>query len=130
MAVEVLDQGFNVIGANVEYTFAQKFGIFGRYGYGSYNNTAFGDIKPNYWMAGVGFRDLFTRGALAGIAVGQPFIANQIGNSTQTNYEAFYNYPFSRNIQITPTIQVIQNAGNQSSNGTILTGTLRTVFSF
>lgn len=60
----------------------------------------------------------------------EPFIANQIGNSTQTNYEAFYNYPFSRNIQITPTIQVIQNAGNQSSNGTILTGTLRTVFSF
>lgn len=127
---EVLNQRFDVIGANVEYTFAQNWGIFGRYGYGSYNDTAFGDIKPNYWMAGVAFRDLFTRGALAGVAVGQPFIANQIGNSTQTNYEAFYNYPFSRNIQITPTIQVIQNAGNQSSNGTIFTGTLRTVFSF
>ncbi|MEH2315895.1 iron uptake porin [Nostoc sp.] len=127
---EVFNQRFDVIGANVEFTLSQKFGIFGRYGYASYNDTAFGDIKPNYWMGGIGMRDLFTRGALAGIAVGQPFIANEIGNSTQTNFEAFYNYPFSRNIQITPTIQVINNAGNQESNGTIVTGTLRTVFSF
>jgi hypothetical protein len=57
-------------------------------------------------------------------------LAVSIGPDIQTNYEAFYNYPFSRNIQITPTIQVIDNAGNQGSNGTILTGTLRTVFSF
>lgn len=127
---EVFAKRFDVIGANVELTLSQKFGIFGRYGYGSYNDTAFGDIKPNYWMAGIAMRDLFTRGALAGIAVGQPFIVNQIGDSTQTNYEAFYNYPFSRNIQITPTIQVIDHAGNQGSNGTIFTGTLRTVFSF
>ncbi|MBD2336085.1 carbohydrate porin [Calothrix sp. FACHB-156] len=127
---ELFDKRFDVIGANVELTLNQRFGIFGRYGYGSYNDTVFGDIKPNYWMAGIAMRDLFTRGALAGIAVGQPFIVNQIGNSTQTNYEAFYNYPFSRNIQITPTIQVIDSAGNQGSNGTIFTGTLRTVFSF
>lgn len=127
---EVFNKRFDVIGANIELTLAGKFGIFGRYGYGSYTDTAFGDIKPNYWMAGIAMRDLFTRGALAGVAVGQPFIANQIGNSTQTNYEAFYNYPFSRNIQVTPTIQLIDHAGNQGSNGTIITGTLRTVFSF
>jgi porin len=127
---ELIDNRFDVIGANVELTLGQKFGIFGRYGYGSFNDTVFGDIKPNYWMAGIGFRDLLARGALAGVAVGQPFIANEIGNSTQTNYEAFYNYPLSRNVQITPTIQVISNPGNQESNGTIYTGTLRTVFSF
>jgi porin len=127
---EIIDQRFDVFGVNAELTLAQKFGVFGRYGYGNYSGTDFGDIKPNYWMAGIAMRDLFTRGALAGVAVGQPFIVNQIGNSTQTNYEAFYNYPFSRNIQVTPTFQVIQNAGNQSSNGTIYTGTLRTVFSF
>lgn len=127
---EVFDNHFDVIGANVELTLANKFGIFGRYGYSSYNNTNFGDINPNYWMAGIALRDLFTRGALAGIAVGQPFIASEIGDSTQTNYEAFYNYPLNRNIQITPTFQVIENAANQDSNGTIFTGTLRTVFSF
>ncbi len=126
----VFDNRFDVFGVNAELTLGQKFGIFGRYGYGNYNDTAFGDIRPNYWMAGVAMRDLFTRGALAGIAIGQPFVANQIGNSTQTNFEAFYNYPFSRNIQVTPTIQVINHAGNIESNDTIVTGTLRTVFSF
>ncbi|MFH7024177.1 MAG: iron uptake porin [Heteroscytonema crispum UTEX LB 1556] len=127
---ELFTNRYDVFGVNVELTLAQKFGIFGRYGYGSYDNTAFGDIKPNYWMAGIGVRDLFTRGSLAGIAVGQPFVVNQIGDSTQTNFEAFYNYPFSRNIQVTPTVQVINHAGNEQSNGTIWSGTLRTVFSF
>ncbi|KAB8330186.1 S-layer protein [Scytonema tolypothrichoides VB-61278] len=127
---ELFKNRFDSYGVNVELTLAQKFGIFGRYGYGNFDNTDFGDIKPNYWMAGVGVRDLFTPGALAGVAVGQPFVVNQIGNSTQTNFEAFYNFPFSREIQVTPSIQVITHAGNQESNGTIVTGTLRTVFSF
>lgn len=127
---ELFNNRFDAFGVNAELTLAQKFGIFGRYGYGNFDNTTYGDIKPNYWMAGVAMRDLFTRGALAGVAVGQPFIVNQIGNSTQTNFEAFYNYPFSQNIQVTPTVQVINHAGNEQSNGTIVTGTLRTVFSF
>ncbi|PAX52565.1 S-layer protein [Brunnivagina elsteri CCALA 953] len=127
---EVFNNNFDAIGANVEVTLAEKFGIFGRYGYSSYNGTAFGDINPKYWMAGIAMRDLFTRGSLAGFAVGQPFIATEIGDATQTNYELFYNYPFSRNIQVTPAIQIIENAGNQGGNGTIYSGTLRTVFSF
>ncbi|GAA6617630.1 iron uptake porin [Scytonema sp. NUACC26] len=127
---KVLDNRYDVFGANFELTLSSKFAIFGRYGYGNYDNTAVGDIKPNYWMAGVAFPDLFTRGALAGIAAGQPFIANEIGDSTQTNFEAFYNFPISYNIQVTPLIQVITNPSNQESNGTIVTGTLRTVLSF
>ncbi|MEC4812461.1 MAG: iron uptake porin [Scytonema sp. PMC 1069.18] len=127
---EILDNRYDVFGANFELALSSKFAIFGRYGYGSYDNTAFGDINPNYWMAGIAFPDLFTRGALAGFAAGQPFIASEIGNSTQTNYEAFYNFPISRNIQVTPLVQVITNASNQEDNDTIITGTLRTVFSF
>jgi porin len=127
---EVFNNQFNAIGANVEYTFTNKIGIFGRYGYGNYEETIYGDIEPNYWMVGISARDLFKEGALAGIAVGQPFIVSEIGDATQTNFEVFYNYPFSRNIQVTPSIQVIENASNQDSNGTIVVGTLRTVFSF
>ncbi|KYC39959.1 S-layer protein [Scytonema hofmannii PCC 7110] len=127
---EVLDNRYDVFGANFELALSSKFAIFGRYGYGNYDNTFVGDIKPNYWMAGVAFPDLFTRGALAGIAAGQPFIANEIGDSTQTNFEAFYNFPISYNIQVTPLVQVITNPSNQESNGTIVTGTLRTVLSF
>jgi porin len=81
-------------------------------------------------MAGVAFPDLLRPGNLAGIAVGQPFIADEIGNATQTNFEAFVSILTSDNIRVTPLFQVVTNAGNQSVNGTIFTGTLRTVLSF
>jgi hypothetical protein len=127
---ELFNNRYDVFGANFELAFSSKVAVFGRYGYGNYNNTTFGDIKPNYWMAGVAFPDLFSPGALGGIAVGQPFIANEIGNTTQTNFEGFYNFRVSDNIQVSPLIQVINNSANQNANGTIVTGTLRTVFSF
>lgn len=127
---KAFESPFNIFGANFELALSQQIGIFGRYGYGSYDNTLQGDINPNYWMAGVAFRDLFAPGALAGVAAGQPFIEDAVGNATQTNFEAFYNFPLSDNIKITPLVQVITNSGNQDSNGTIITGTLRTVFSF
>lgn len=66
----------------------------------------------------------------SGLAAGQPFIETDVGNSTQTNFEVFYNFPMNQNIQITPLLQVITNPANQDSNGTIVTGTLRTVLSF
>lgn len=127
---EILGDRFDVVGANFEWAISEQVGIFGRYGYGSYNNTAFGDINPNYWMAGISFRDLLASGVVSGVAVAQPFIANEIGNTTQTNIEAFYSFPLNDNIIITPLVQVITNAANQDSNGTIVSGTLRTVFSF
>jgi porin len=127
---QIFDRRFDVFGANLELALSPQFAVFGRYGLGSYDDTAFGDVEPNYWMAGVALRDLFKPGALAGIAAGQPFIEGAVGNATQTNFEAFYNYPVTNNITVTPLVQVITNAGNQDSNGTIFTGTLRTVFSF
>jgi hypothetical protein len=126
----VFDNRFDVFGANVEVTLSPQFAVFGRYGYGSYADTAFGDINPNYWMVGIAFPNLFVPGALAGIAAGQPFIESEVGNATQTNFEAFYKFPVSKNIQITPLVQVITNPSNQDSNGTIFTGTLRSVFFF
>ncbi|MTJ12268.1 S-layer protein [Anabaena sp. UHCC 0187] len=127
---QMLSNRFDVFGVNFELALSDKLAVFGRYGYGDYSNTTFGDLNPQYWMAGVGFRDLLKRGALAGIAAGQPFIEGNIGNATQTNFEAFYNLPINDHIRVTPLIQVITNAANQDNNGTITTGTLRTVFSF
>ena len=126
----VFDGRFDVFGANVELALNKQLAVFGRYGYSNYNNTAFGDIHPNYWMAGVSLRNLFVPGAVAGVAAGQPFIDNAVGNATQTNVEGFYNFPLSDNIQVTPLIQLITNPANQDSNGTIVTGSVRTVFSF
>jgi Carbohydrate-selective porin, OprB family/S-layer homology domain len=129
-AGELLGSNFDVLGANFDLAITQQVGLFARYGYGSYPDTALGDIKPHYWSAGISLQDLLTKGDLAGIGVAQPFILTEVGNATQTNWEAFYNIPIRSNIRLTPLIQVTTHAGNQRSNGAIVTGTLRTVFSF
>ena len=124
------DRRFDIFGANVELSLSRRLGIFGRYGYGSYDNTVFGDLKPSYWMVGISLRNLLLPGAVAGIAAGQPFIENDVGDATQTNFEAYYNFPLNENLAIAPLVQAIANPSNQADNGTIFTGTLRTVFSF
>jgi porin len=126
----VFGSGFQGFGVNFDLALNNQLGVFGRYGYATYPDTTLGDISPNYWMAGVALTDLFVPRALFGIALGQPFIESAVGNATQTNFEAFYNFPVSDNIRLTPLIQVITNPANQEANGTIVTGTLRTVFSF
>jgi porin len=126
----VLGSNFQAVGVNFDWTIAPRLGIFGRYGYASYPDTTIGDIRPNYWSAGISLQDLITKGDFAGIGAVQPFILREIGNATQTNFEAFYNLPLSNNIRITPLIQVITNPANQSSNEAIVTGTIRTVFTF
>ena len=126
----VFGSRFNVSGANFELSLSQQLAVFGRYGYGIYDDSSVGDLSPQYWMAGISLRDLFVTGASAGIAAGQPLIESAVGSATQTNIEAFYNFPLNDNIRITPLVQVILDPGNQGTNGTIITGTLRTVLSF
>ena len=127
---DIFGSHFHAIGVNGELAMSDRISLFGRYGYGAYPDTTVGDINPSYWMAGLAFPDLWQEGVIAGIAVGQPFVEGAIGNATQTNFEAFYNVPLNSHVRITPLIQVIANPGNQSANGTIITGTVRTVFSF
>ncbi|PZO36483.1 MAG: porin [Pseudanabaena frigida] len=143
-AVNNLD--YNTGGVNLEWAFNKAIAIFGRYGFGNISNRgtaistalssyinvgATGDsISPQTWSAGLAFPDLFKEGAMAAIAVGQPFIESKIGNATQTNVELFYRFPVSNNISITPDLQFIFNPNNNSGNSTITVGTLRTVFTF
>lgn len=129
-SVVIYGNSFDVVGLNTDFNIAKNIGLFGRYGYGSYTNTAFETVNPSYWMAGISVQDLFADGAIAGIAIGQPFIERDLGDGTQTNFEAFYNFPVNQSIRITPLIQVISNPSNQTDNGTVVTGTLRTVFLF
>lgn len=126
----IFGSDFNALGVNFNLALSDRLGVFGRYGYSSYTNTTIGDIQPNYWMAGLAFPNLLMNRAIAGIAIGQPLIDNAVGNATQTNFEAFYNFPLSDQIRITPLIQVITNPGNQDANGTIISGTMRMVLSF
>lgn len=143
MTASVSQRNFSIGGVNAELALSPKIGLFGRYGFGSINgevpgsnasftNTTFNGttLNPSTWQAGVAFLDLFIPRAKALIGVGQPFIENHIGNSTQTNVEALYRIPLSDNIAISPDIQFIFNANNNSANRTITVGTIRTVFTF
>jgi hypothetical protein len=127
---ELFGSKFGVVGVNAEMAISPQVGLFARYGFGLYPNTTLGDIRPQYWSAGIAFQDLFTKNDLAGIGIAQPFILSAVGNANQTNFEAFYNIPVSSNLRMTPIVQVITNPANQSSNSAIVTGTLRAVLSF
>lgn len=125
----------NAFGVNAEYAFNRNTGVFGRLGVGKYQgfNTAIKrnlDLHPVSWAIGVGVRNILIPGTVAGVGIGQPFVASGFGNATQTNFEAFYNLPLNDNLSITPTVSLVNNANNDSSNGTIWQSTLRSVFSF
>ena len=135
-------------GVNVEWAFAKNMAVFGRYGFGRFrlysgevaaNPNLFTNVQsepaaiifnPQSFQAGLAFLDLFKSGSIAAIAVGQPYIENKVGNTTQTNLELFFNFPVSDNISITPDLQFIFNPNNNSFNSTITVATLRTVFRF
>lgn len=122
-------------GINAEYAFNRNTAVFGRFGFGSYKgfNTAEAqqlDLHPRTWELGLALHNFAIPGTLAGVAIGQPFVTGDLGNATQTNFEAFYNLTLSDNISITPALQLVSNANNDSSTGTTWQGTLRTSFEF
>lgn len=95
---------FNIGGLNLEWAINHNIAIFGRFGYGGVSDRI-STINPYTWATGIAFLDLLTYGSLAGIAIGQPLIERSIGNSTQTNIEAFFKFPLSDNLSITPDLQ-------------------------
>jgi Carbohydrate-selective porin, OprB family/S-layer homology domain len=125
----------NAFGLNGEYALSRNTGIFARLGVGKYQgfNTAINqdlDLYPLSWAIGLSWHNLFIPRTVAGIGIGQPLITDGFGNATQTNFEAFYNLALNENFTITPTISLVSNPNNDSSQGTIWQTTLRTVFSF
>lgn len=122
-------------GINAEYVLNRTAAVFGRFGFGSYQgfNTAVNqefDLQPHTWAIGLALRNFAIPGTLAGIAIGQPFVEDDLGNATQTNFEAFYNFQLSDNVSITPAFQLARYINNDRSNGTIWQGILRTSFEF
>ena len=134
---EIDDTDINAYGVNAEYALNRNTGIFGRLGIGDYqgfNQSVDGDgdsdLNPVSWTLGVGLRNIGIPGTIAGVAIGQPFVTDGVGNATQTNFETFYNLQISDNISFTPAISLVINPDNDSNQGTIWQTTLRSTFSF
>ncbi|GAA6615717.1 iron uptake porin [Scytonema sp. NUACC26] len=132
---EINNTDINAFGVNGEYALNRYIGVFTRLGFGNYEgfNTAINqdlDLHSFTWAVGLGLRNLFIPGTTAGIAVGQPFVTNKLGNANQVSFETFYNLELNDNLSITPILSVVTNADNSTSSSTIWQGTLRTVIVF
>ena len=144
-AVPVSDNSYGLV---FSWPLADQF-VLG--GWGGYTNAqVLGNLEAQVsrggldiwnWAVTLGFPDLFKEGNLAGIVVGmQPWVASSnvvLGNglaaqdqNTSWHFEAFYQYVINDHIQITPGIVVVTNANNDDRNGTLVLGTIRTVFAF
>ena len=121
-------------GINAELLLNRQFGVFGRFGFAHYNgfNTALGrdlDLRPKTWAIGATLRRVFIPGSTLGIAVGQPFVEDDLGNATQTNFEFYYSFLLNDNISFTPTLMLVTNPNNRASDS-VLQWAVRVVYSF
>ncbi|WNC45102.1 iron uptake porin [Thermosynechococcus sp. GLH187] len=138
-----------------------RLGIFGRAGVAGIPNGYFPNVSPlpfsdlptppgvggaagmmaYNFMAGIGYKDLLVPGSVLAAAAGAPFINSApsfggvFNNANQVNIEAFYKFPISDNISITPIFTAIINPNNTNGGGVIsgqpiLQGVIRTTFTF
>ena len=139
----VNNRDYSIGGVNAEWTLSNRFAVFGRYGFGTidgrnpnnfdgFAKTTFNGSKlsPATWSIGMAFPDLFIPGSKAAIAIGQPFVETNVGNATQTNLEAFYRIPLTKDVAITPDLQVIWNTNNNAANNPLVIGAIRMVLLF
>ena len=99
--------------------------------------TSKGDTATilNYGLA-IAFPDLFVPGNMGGLIFGsEPSVISSsapFGTDRDTNFhlEALYRFKVNDNISITPGVIAIVNPEGNSSNDTIVIGTIRTTFSF
>ncbi|MFN3926293.1 MAG: iron uptake porin [Pseudanabaenaceae cyanobacterium] len=150
----------NAIGATLNWRIDPKvvFGVFGGYTNTSVGGAGLaGTVETTNWMTYFNFPDLFRRGDLLGIYVGQPpkitsstitlngipalNVPGTVGlpgvllggfggqPATTTHLEVFYRYRISDNISLTPGVIFVFNPYHTISS-TVTIGTLRTTFSF
>ncbi|MBD2102927.1 iron uptake porin [Leptolyngbya sp. FACHB-261] len=104
------------------------------------NGREGGSAQALTYAAYLGFADLIAEGDNLVLGFGQPLrLTNEVGTGLEgrgaeedTSYllEAFYRLRISDNVAITPGVLYLINPENNSDNGNILVGTIRTTFTF
>ncbi|MGL4881896.1 MAG: iron uptake porin, partial [Waterburya sp.] len=136
----------NKFGVGASFELGERLVIGGSGGYADVEGlTAGEDNNPNgsiwTWQANVSFLDLLKEGSQLSLAGGMvPRFttdeddANNAGveENADTSYlvEAFYKFPLSDNIEITPGAYAVFNANHDETNEPIYVGAIRTTFKF
>ncbi|MDZ8080879.1 MAG: iron uptake porin [Nostoc sp. DcaGUA01] len=142
----------NAVGATVTWQISKRIsaGAWGGYTK-SYIPGQPGNVETTNYMVFLNFPDLFAKGNLGGIYVGQPpkitssnlpvgnnvpdFINSGLGRAggqpgTTTQIEAFYRFQLNDNISITPGIIHILQPGHTPDSDPVTIGILRSTFTF
>ncbi|OUL18987.1 S-layer protein [Nostoc sp. RF31YmG] len=142
----------NAVGATVTWQISPHISIGAWGGYtNSYIPGQPGNVETTNYMAFLNFPDLFAKGNLGGIYVGQPpritssnlpvgsnvpdSVNTGLGRAggqpgTTTHIEAFYRFQLTDNISITPGIIHILEPGHTPNNDPVTIGILRSTFLF
>lgn len=142
----------NAVGATVTWQISPRvtLGAWGGYT-NSYIPGSSGNVETTNYMVFMNFPDLFAKGNLGGIYVGQPpkIISSDLPEGsnvpdsinsgrgraggqpgTTTQIEVFYRLQLTDNISITPGIIHIIEPGHTPNNDSVTIGILRSSFSF
>lgn len=142
----------HAIGTTVNWQITRQITLGGWFGYtNSYIPDSSGNVETTNYMVYLNFPDLWGKGNLGGIYVGQPPkivssdlpVGNNIPDSfntglgrkggqpgTTTHLEAFYRLQLTDNISITPGMVLILNPGHTADSDPITIGIVRTTFTF
>jgi hypothetical protein len=142
----------NAVGATVTWQISKSIsaGAWGGYTK-SYIPGRSGNVETTNYMLFLNFPDLFAKGNLGGIYIGQPpkitssnlpvgdnvpdFVNTGLGRAggqpgTTTQIEAFYRFQLNDNISITPGIIHILQPGHTPDSDSVTIGILRSTFTF
>ncbi len=144
----------NAFGTTLEWRVNPNFSVGGWVGYTTSSIPGeSGTVETINWMSFLSFPNLFGRGNLGGVFIGQPpkiinsnfnqgrnvpsfitngdFTAQSGGQPDSTlNIEVFYRWRLEDNIALTPGFIVILNPRHNAANDNIIIGVMRTTFSF
>ena len=142
----------NAVGATVNWQISPRLTLGAWGGYtNSYIPGRSGNVETTNYMVFANLPDLFAKGNLGGIYIGQPpkiisstlpvgnnvpdFINTGLGRAggqpgTTTHIEAFYRFRVTDNLSITPGIIHILEPGHSQDSDPVTIGILRTTFTF
>lgn len=84
----------------------------------------------NYGLS-LAFPDVIKKGGLAALVVGaEPYRADIANNNVPVHVEGFYKYPVTDKISITPGVIWVTSPRQNSTDESVLIGTVRTTFTF
>jgi Carbohydrate-selective porin, OprB family/S-layer homology domain len=125
----------NTYGVSGSFQVSPKVAIGGWVGYANHNYISKGRGDVWNWAVTLAFPDLFKRGNLGGLFVGQEpkLTQSDLGfrdRDTSLHLEAFYRHRINDNIAITPGVIWVTNPDYNKNNDDVMIGVVRTVFSF